>query len=127
MHKEHIDKYIEEGYEGSDSCIETSLFEYGLIWIEINKEKKQDEYRFIYKNGELFSYSFMNKKTFIGYMNCEEFIDEENLKQLLSYCGQTKEQLIESFPLSVSDLVSYYGTENIFGTDYNPYEIVGET
>ena len=39
-----------KGYQGIDVSLETSLYEYGLIW-GINKDCGEDEYHFVYYVG----------------------------------------------------------------------------
>lgn len=40
-----------------------------------------------------------------------------------SFTGQPFDTWIESFPCCVYDMVQYYGTDDVFGTDYNPQPI----
>ena len=116
-----IEKYENEGYQGNDASLEISLFEYGLIWKE-----EENEYLFIYgvhTNGEeysLFDWGCISKDIYIK----KEF-DWVDWKGVLSFVGENEEDYLKhSIPLIVSDLLSYYGYENVFGSAYSPFEIV---
>lgn len=121
-----IEDYEKQGFQGIDVSLEISLFEYGLIWVK-NKECTADnEFLFIYGvngNSEN-SYNEFQYTTFdSGYMTKKDFaesfyFEDENLKSIESYTGQTKNELIDNFPNSISDIESYHGIENIFGSSY---------
>lgn len=118
------------GFSGPDMDIETSLREYGIIW----KKVKKTEYLFIYgidvKENEnrgweynRFSYAFMSEK------NWKELCNESwfELSEVCEYCDSTQEDFIAGFPYNVHSAVSYHGTENIFGSNYDEgYTIGGE-
>jgi len=129
--------YRYRGYSGIDVNIETSLFEYGIIWHDtksLKKVKKEDkrpeEFHFIYgidvKEDEFgnleycqFSHSYLNKSDFIDLCNEDWF----ELPKVLEYVGYTKDAFLNSFPYSVSDAVSYHGADNIFGSSYYSFSI----
>jgi hypothetical protein len=112
------------GFSGVDVSIETSLLEYGIAWKL--KSKRKQEYIFCYGIGiaenenretlyNRFSFSWMTKKEFVGLVNESWF----NIDSVLKTCGiASKQEFIDNFPYSVSDAISYHGTENIFGSDY---------
>lgn len=115
-----------EGYQGNDTNMEISLFEYGLIW----KEDGPD-YRFIYgvamgdnKDGDreynLFDWSCIaqntNPKTEWGWIDWND---------TFRYCGMDILKL-PNLPQMVSELVSYFGHEEILGSSYYPFKIEEE-
>lgn len=115
-----LENYENEGYQGIDASLETSLFEYGLIWKE-----EEIEYRFIYGvqiNGEgysLFDWGCISKD-----IDIKKEFDWVDWEAFFSFVGENEEDYLKhSVPLIVSDLLSYYGYENIFGSAYDPFEI----
>lgn len=116
-------------YEGVDADLETSLFEYGLIW----HEEEDGAYKFIYgvdmamdETGEwvynLFDYAYMSAADF------KELVEESwfGLDRLLKSFGlSSKNEFIKGFPWSVYEAVAYQGAENIFGSSYYPFKIEG--
>lgn len=111
-------------YTGIVVSIEISLFEYGLIWNK-NKNCGQDEYYFIYdtylkdKHGnKLFGSSYLSKQDLISM-----FDDWASKSDIESFTGEKFDTWIETFPHCVDVMVQYYGTDSVFGTDYNPQPI----
>jgi hypothetical protein len=108
-------------YSGIDASLETSLYEYGLIWKCTNKRSK--EYKFIYGvssdaytgNYIKFDYAHMTQKEFKSLINERWF----NKKAVLSFMGT--EKLV--FPMDIHSLLQYHGYQNIFGSSYEPFEI----
>lgn len=115
-----IDDYSD--YDGGDASLETSLFEYGLIW----KEQGGD-YHFIYGVGmdddgnyNSFDWSDVGKD-----VRPEEEWSFANFDDVASFVGMTKDDFLkQSIPMIVEVLVSYYGNENVFGSSYHPFKIV---
>ena len=104
--------------EGPDADIETSLFEYGLAWILSNDGK---EYRFwsgIRHDGsyyDRFDWGDLNAD-----LDVYKEFDWANFDSVLSFVGLTKDEWDEmDLPYKISDLVSYYGRENVFGECYD--------
>ena len=111
-------------YEGIDASIEVSLFEYGLIWKK-NKYCGQDEYYFIYDThlkdehgNKLFGSGYLSKQDLLSM-----FDDWASKSDIESFTGQPFDTWIESFPSCVYDMVQYYCTDYVFGTDYYPQPI----
>jgi hypothetical protein len=111
--KENIMK-TENQIEGLDVNLEISLKEYGLAW----KENENGEFTFIYGisyNGEEYG----------RFSTCDlsesdiDWISEDDMKGVLSFVGMSESDWKDAYwPMKVSDLVSYFGTENIFGSNY---------
>ena len=100
--------------EGIDVNLETSLKEYGLAW----KENENGEFTFIYGIG-------YNGEEYDRFSTCDlsesdiDWISEEDMRGVLSFVGMSESEWKEAYwPMKVSDLVSYFGTENIFGSNY---------
>ena len=103
---------------GVDANLETSLKEYGLAW-----HKTESEIVFIYgisHNGNDFT-SFGKCSFDLSVNLVDEFnwINESDWQSFASFIGidanEIKELPIEEL---IHSLVSYYGTENIFGSSY---------
>lgn len=99
--------------EGIDANLEISLKEYGLAWIE----NENGEFTFIYGvsyNGEeydRFSACDLSESDI-------DWISEEDMRGVLGSVGMTESEWKDAYwPMRVSDLVSYFGTENIFGSN----------
>lgn len=110
-----------KNYTGNDVNLETSLYEYGLIWKKVRGAK--DEYHFIYGMGKgdngdynLFGHGYMSFKDFRE-MTGESWFD---LPAVLSFIGRKSLE----FPNDLDGVIAYYGTENVFGTDYYPIKII---
>ena len=111
-----------KSFEGVDIDLDIALFDYGLIWGEV----EPNNYLFYYgvdygENGHpvLFDYGHMSKDEWVELLN-EDWVD---IKGIESFCDNTKQELIDMFPRGVDTLLAYYGHENIFGSSYNPFEI----
>ena len=110
-------KSVEKFFHGVDACIETSLFEYGLAW----KEESKDSYLFYY------GIKYGDQGDYVTFDHCQltkpesifiEF-DWVNWESFLNTLGLTKSEfLMRDFPFQISDLLGYYGYENIFGSSY---------
>ncbi len=117
--------YLSElkGYEGTDTDLGTSLYEYGLAWKFI---KKENEYRFYYKvnvaekaNDCVFDWATVNAD-----IDFWEEYDWVSKNDLLSFLGLTENEFNKlPLPVKISDLVSHSGFENVFGSCYNSFSI----
>jgi hypothetical protein len=109
------------GYSGIDKSNDISLYEYGLL---INDNDINDIHCY-YGIG---SNDGCNYDTFdCGNISGKEIIAlfyELNKAGLLSYTGINESDWLNMSPVNqISDLLSYFGYENIFGTSYNSFEI----
>jgi len=125
--KKYLSDY--EGFKGVDASLETSLYEYGLIWkLQKDEATGKDEYKFIYGvsvEGEeynLFDYAHIDAD--VDPVSEWNFVKWEDVAE---FCGVSKEELLtQDLPWIVRDLVSYYGREDIFGSSYDPFAIEKE-
>jgi len=100
----------QQGFEGIDASLEISLFEYGIAW-----RKLESETLFIYSIGK----GSFDRVTVENSVDVEKEWSFADFKALMSSLGMAVEEW-RKMPLAqkVSDLVSYYGFENIFGASY---------
>ena len=114
--KKSLKKFI-----GTDINLEISLFEYGLICTPYKKNNYQDEYFCIYRQGENFGTGYIRESDLNSLMYGEDCMRNKDIFDLLDYVGSQLDEWFElPFIQKLSDLLSYYGSENIFGTDYYP-------
>jgi hypothetical protein len=114
-----ITKLEENGYIGTDACLAISLFEYGLAWKE---DEKQIE--FIYgitahdRNSEP-CFNRFDRCSFDLDLDVRKEFDWADFEEVESFIGSTSQEFDRlPLPQKISDLVSYYGFENIFGSSY---------
>lgn len=124
-----IDELKKDGYQGCDVSLEISLFEYGLVW----KDEGED-YKFIFgvnlgpnEYGEMeyteFDWGNVAKKA--DPLKEWDWIDDWD--KVFLNTGLTKDDFLEiPLPHIVSDLISYYGSENILGSSYHTFTIQRE-
>ena len=112
---------LDKNYQGTDADLETSLEEYGFVARPI-KVDYEDEYFVIYKMGDnQYGSGHIRESELDAIVNGSEWASEEDVASMLDTIGATKEEWFKlSFTHKFSDLVSYWGTENIIGTDYYP-------
>jgi len=111
--KRYVKRLSKKAWQGIDASAKISLFEYDMVW----KEKK-DEFQFIHlcSHGKGFTFGWFKKEIDFA----KEF-SWVNWKEFLSSTGyETFEEWNKmGLPCKISDLVSYYGIENVFGSDYH--------
>ena len=107
--------FLHGNLEGVDVDIETSLKEYGIAWIV-----QGDEVLFYYgieHNDE--EYTKFDFCSFPANMDVFTEFDWVKFEDVFSSIGQDKDTFKNThFPYQIADLVSYYGSEEIFGTSY---------
>lgn len=120
--------YEANGYEGCDCSLEISLYEYGLIWKEYKRATKggfaKGELRFVYGVGHdgceynLFDWGGVYAA------DPEEEWNWADFDGVARFTGLSREEfLAQPITSIVSDLILYYGHENVFGGSYYPFEI----
>jgi len=111
-------------WEGVDVDIEESLFEYGFVVTKDMKEiTKPDEYFVLYKiNDDAFGTGYYRESELDNIVKGEEWASEKAIKGFLNFTGDnTKEEFLKSrFVDKLQCLISYWGYENILGSEYNP-------
>jgi hypothetical protein len=111
-----ISKLEHQGFEGIDVDLETSLFEYDIIWREL-----EDDYLFVYAiagYGRDADRRF-DRSTLSGDTDVKEDFDWVNWDALYVSLG-TDEVTWHKLPLpdKISDLFRAHGYENIFGSSH---------
>ena len=104
--------------QGTDADIETSLCEYGLAWILSDDGR---EFRFwfgIHNDGSY--YDRFDWGDFSADLDIYQEFDWADFDDVLSFVGLTKGEWDEmDLPNKISNLISYYGQENVFGECYD--------
>lgn len=113
-----IEKLEALGAEGGEVNLDISLGEYNLVWI-----KGEEETLFIYSIGN----KRFDRVYFDNDLDVYKEFDWVNWNDLFSFVGTDKESFDGiSLPQKISDLLIYYGYENIFGSSYwEGFEIEG--
>jgi hypothetical protein len=106
---------------GTDACLETSLFEYQVIAKPYFKDGAKDEYFCIYNQNGLFATGYIKESDLDQLVSGNDWMSNKDVSEFIEFVGGTKEEWFElEFIHKLSDLLNYYGSENIFGTDYSP-------
>jgi hypothetical protein len=130
-----IDTLEEEGYNGVDMSLETSLFEYGLLCKPSDDKKEYDLIVGVNVNEDSsfksFSYDSISKQFLFDFFRGKEWASKEKLKGFYESNDITKKQYLiminEFSPMIINDLFSYWGayefidqseTDHIFLEDY---------
>jgi len=118
MNIEHIEslntipKLEKAGFEGTDVSLDIALFEYGLIW----KQLDPDTWIFVYGiKAEGCNYVSFDRCSLKAsdFESDYDWIDKKSVEET---CGRKLADL--NLPAKISDLHSYYGVEEIFGSSY---------
>tara|TARA_R110001592_G_scaffold361090_1_gene670918 strand:+ start:2377 stop:2763 length:387 start_codon:yes stop_codon:yes gene_type:complete len=113
-----IEDLESEGWYGIDACLEVSLLDYGIACIdEGNQTKFLYGIRYDGSNFDRFDYAFFDsdldvKKEF-------DWVESWSWSRVYETYGMSESEWDNMRLLDkISDLVSYFGTENIFGSSY---------
>lgn len=110
-------------FVGLDVNLETSLFDYGVI---VAKCEEDDDFFCVYRiNDQFFGCGYIKEKEINELLTGKDWLKKEDLESFFDYVGvgpDIQGYLLEPIHLKISDLLNYFGSENIFGTDYNPME-----
>lgn len=108
---------------GTDVSLDISLFEYGLLTCKNSQCTKPDEWFCLVgvdkddNTYTRFDYGYIQESDFAR----ESWIEWD---EVLSFVGMTFEEWQKlSFVIKLSDLISYYGTENFGFGIYDSFEI----
>jgi hypothetical protein len=117
----------DEKWLGTDADLETSLFEYNFVAKQRADKDHPDEWFVLYRiNDNAFGTGHIRESELDDLINGKEWMKKEDIEKTLSYVGMTKEEwLKESFINKLSDLLGYWGYEEIMGSDYNPLDKKG--
>jgi hypothetical protein len=112
-------------FVGTDCNLETSLLEYGLIVAHVTKDY-QDEYFTVYRSPyseqPMFGTGYVRESELDSLIDGNEWMSADDVTEFLSFTGCSDAAEFKALPFiqKISDLISYYGTENVIGTDYYP-------
>jgi hypothetical protein len=112
-------------FSGIDASNEISLLEYGLLVSDQKHEDNSGTQFCIYRqDADLFGTAHISENEINRMLSGEDWINEKDLKGFYSFIGENdrSEYLNTSFVNKIYDLMSYFGTENIFGLDYSPMQ-----
>lgn len=112
---DNITKLEQNSYIGTDACLATSLFEYGLAWKEDN-----NQIEFIYGICiEGTEYNRFDRCTFDLDLDIRKEFDWADFNEVASFTGMNSTEWDNlPLPFKMNDLVRYYGFENVFGSSY---------
>lgn len=98
--------------EGTDASLDTSLCEYGFAWME-----REEDFHFVYgieNNDEGVYIRFKTAQIEKG-IDIHDHFSWVNWGDLRAFSGINESDLL--LPQLISDLLSYYGSQNVFGDD----------
>jgi hypothetical protein len=106
-------------FTGIDASLEISLLEYGLI---VSKEEYEGTHLCIFKTAYGgFGTAYITHKEIDNLINGNDWIEPKEVSKFLSFAGVNKEVFLnQPLECKLHSLISYYGTDNILGTDYYP-------
>jgi hypothetical protein len=114
-------------WQGTDRDLETSLFEYGFVAVQLPDRDYPDEWFVVYDfgNHKQFGTGHIREKELDDLVSGKEWATKKDVAGLLDSLGvdtvaQWKDAL---FVLKFSDLMGYWGIENILGSDYYPLNL----
>ncbi len=117
-----LSKLKVEGFEGMDATLAICLFEYGLIWKEV---EETNELLFVHKTSHGRNFE---RTTFDKNLDVHKEFYWVKFEDIYSFTGMPEEEWNKlPLPFKIYDLMNYYGVENIFGTSYwEGFEIITE-
>ena len=108
-------------FAGIDCSLEISLLEYGLI---VSNEAHKDgsgTHFCVYKCNGGYGTGHISEIDLNNLINGKDWADEEDINSFLSFVGMEKTDYLQtSFVNKLYDLISYWGADNIIGTEYYP-------
>jgi len=106
---------------GTDVSNEISLLEYGLLVSNESHEDGSGSHFCVYRVDEGFDCGHIYPSDIVSLINGTDWMSEEDIVSFLEYTGCSDKDEFLGLPLvnQISDLLSYYGYENIFGSSYS--------
>lgn len=117
----------DDKWQGMDANLETSLFDDGFIAKQKADKDYPDEWFVLYQiSPNAYGTGHIREKELDDLINGKEWMDEDKINKFLDYVGDSKESWLKSsFINKLGDLLSYWGHEEILGTDYHPLDRKG--
>lgn len=124
---------IDSEWFGVDASLNISLEEYGFVATQRADKDYDDEYFVVYKiSNDAYGKSYIRESELNAIIEGKEWADEDDIKSFLDFCGVSKEEWLDSrFEHKLSDLLGYWGHQNIMGIDYyhwdksHAYSLIG--
>ena len=111
-------------FHGFDASNEISLLEYGLlVSLESHEDNSGTRFAIYRQDQNHFGTGHFSEKDLNNILTGEDWANEKDLKSFFSFIGCTdRNTYINTAGIvnKLSDLISYFGTDNICGTDYSP-------
>jgi hypothetical protein len=116
-------KIIRESWEGVDADNETSLFEYGFVAKQRPDKDYPDEWFVLYDAGNnKFDTGHIRETELDNIVLGKEWANEKDIQSLLKFVDSDRESWLQSsFVNKLSDLISYFGVENVMGSSYGGF------
>jgi hypothetical protein len=112
------------GWQGVDGDIETSLFEYDFVAKQLDNRDYPDEWYVFYRiHDNAYGHGYIRESDLDNLVNGKRWMDEEEIQsflKLMDYDNKKEEWLELLFVFKLSDILRYWGHENIMGTEYYP-------
>ena len=108
-------------FHGVDASNEISLLEYGLLLSNKPHEDNSGSYFAVYKvSDNCFDWGHLYPNEINGLIEGKEWANNKDIESFLSFVGQTKKEWLTNTLINkISDLIQYWGAENICGTSHN--------
>ena len=124
-----VEEISTSGFEGPDACPEESILTYGLVWKPTGEE---DEYVFYFAIG--YTEECIANRLDWGTLTKKELADmldinggQINTEAFFSFLGISIDDFdnwINNFPYCVQDVITWWGTENTFGSSYSGVKLI---
>ena len=116
-------KVIKESWEGVDRDLETSLFEYGFVTKQRPDKDYPDEWFVLYDAGNnKFDTGHIRETELNNIVLGKEWAKPKDIEEFLSFVGTDLEDWLQSsFTNKLSDVLSYWGPDNIMGSSYGGF------
>ncbi len=108
-----------QGWVGTDANLSTSLFEYDLIWRELDEpDEHGDDHIFLYRITDRYPVTF-DRAVMNSTLDLRKEYNWVDWDSFLSTVGLTAEEWdAQPFAIRIHDLMNVHGYENIFGSSY---------
>ena len=111
-------------WRGLDADLETSLFDYHFVAKQRAEKDYPDEWFVLYQiSPNAYSTGHIREQELDDLINGKEWMKEEDIERTLDFVGMTKDEWLKSdFIGKFGDIISYWGVDEIMGTDYSPMD-----
>jgi hypothetical protein len=113
-------------WKGVDADLQTSLFEYDFVAVQLPDRDHPDEWLVVYQIGNnAFGKGWIREKDLNDLVDGKEWMKKDDIISFMRTVGSPSVANWKSyhFLTKLSDLTGYFGWESIMGTDYYPLTI----